>query len=175
MRPSQLSAGLRLATVLVVAAGTWIAGPPASATVAGPVPVAYRCQGLGMDLMVAAQVTVETPATVQRGTRVTAQMSLAMAANAPFGVPARAVSGTADLTLAGAWGGTIPVSGLTNPDSISAGEPVRLSGGTATVALQTPGTATFTPGDLHFTALGITASCTVSGSAPVAATTIVTP
>ncbi|WP_372412180.1 hypothetical protein [Streptomyces luteireticuli] len=129
---------------------------------------------MGIDLNLTAEVTVTAPVSVPQGGTAELSLDVFMGMNSPISVPARSVKGTAGLSLGGAQTGQMNATGLTNPDAIAGGKPVILSGGRASVRLDTPGKVTVTPGDMSFTAMGIIASCMLKGTAPAAATVEVT-
>ncbi|MFI1801163.1 hypothetical protein ACH427_27965 [Streptomyces sp. NPDC020379] len=168
---------LARSALIVCAAATAAVGislPTATARSTEAVSVDYTCTGFGSPIALIAQVTVDAPASIPRGETAPLHMTLATSMTAPLSLPANQVTGTSSLTLGGASSGTTAITGMTNPAPITAGKPIALTGGTAAAQLDTPGTTTFTPGNMSFTAMGITVNCTVNGTPPIAASTEVT-
>ncbi|MFF4224352.1 hypothetical protein ACFYZH_16010 [Streptomyces abikoensis] len=142
---------------------------------ADPVSVSYTCTGPGAPSDVQSlQVTVTAPASVPQGGTADLTVEASTQLKVPINVPAQAVTGELDLTLGGAASGTVTATGFTNPDPVPSGSGVTLTGGTASVKLDSAGTTTFSPGTAKVHVFGVTVECAVSGSAPVAASTQVT-
>ncbi len=156
----------------LASAGLGLGAPPA---LADTVSVSYACTGPGApgDLQTL-QVDVTAPASVPQGGTAELTLTATTQMTIPIDVPARAVTGELDLTLGGAASGTVTATGFTNENAIPSGSGVTLTGGTASVKLDTAGTTTFAPGNAKVHVFGVTVDCAVSGTAPVAATTEVT-
>ncbi|MGK5734009.1 hypothetical protein [Streptomyces sp. URMC 124] len=168
----RLGAAASLAAVLA-GAGTVLGAPPAAAAEA--VTVAYTCTGPGAPSGVQSLlVTVTAPATLPRGATAELSVEVTTALNVPVDVPARAATGEMAFRLGGAASGSVTAAGFTNTAAIPSGSPVTLTGGAASAQLDTAGAATFTPGTATVHVFGVTVTCEVSGTAPVAATIDVT-
>ncbi|GHC46107.1 hypothetical protein [Streptomyces cinnamoneus] len=164
-----------LAFVAALASGgTALGAPPAAA--ADAVSVDYTCTGPGApDGAQPLQVTMTAPATVPQGGTADLTVEVSTQLTVPIGVPANGVSGEMEITLGGAGSGSVTATGFTNPGRIPSGSTVTLTGGVASVQLDAAGTATFAPGNASVHVFGVTVACTVAGTAPVAASTEVTP
>ncbi|MEV5239156.1 hypothetical protein AB0K89_08580 [Streptomyces cinnamoneus] len=163
-----------LAFVAALASGTALGAPPAVA--ADAVSVDYTCTGPGApDGAQPLQVTMTAPASVPQGGTADLAVEVTTALTVPIGVPANGVTGEMEITLGGAGSGSVTATGFTNPGAIPSGSTVTLTGGVASVQLDAAGTATFAPGNASVHVFGVTVACTVSGTAPVAASTEVTP
>ncbi|MEU1374174.1 hypothetical protein ABZ442_10955 [Streptomyces triculaminicus] len=156
----------------LAAAGVGLGAPSATADT---VSVGYTCTGPGApDGVQSLQVTVTAPASVPQGGTAELALEVTTELKVPLNVPAHSVTGDMTLELGGAASGSVTATGFTNPASIPSGSTVTLTGGTASAQLDTAGTTTFTPGEAAVHVFGVTVACTVSGTAPVAATTEVT-
>ncbi|WP_414170057.1 hypothetical protein ACMATS_33620 [Streptoverticillium reticulum] len=165
--------GAALVTVLA-GAGLGLGAP--QATAADPVSVGYTCTGPGAPSGVQSlQVTMTAPASVPQGGNADLSISVVTQLTVPIDVAAGSVTGEMTVNLGGAGSGSVTATGFTNPDAIPSGSTATLTGGTATAQLTTAGTTTFAPGDAAVHVFGVTVNCTVSGDAPVAAQTDVTP
>lgn len=160
------------AVALMASAGIALTAPSA---LADTVSVGYTCTGPGAPGGVnTLQLTVTAPASVPQGATADLAVSATTQLTAPIDLPANTVSAELDLQLGGAGSGSVTASGATNPDAVPSGSTVSVSGGAASVQLTNAGSTTFTPGNIAVHVYGVTVSCTISGTAPVAATTEVT-
>ncbi|GAA0478702.1 hypothetical protein ACFQ2B_02060 [Streptomyces stramineus] len=150
-------------------------GLSAPTAVADTVSVGYTCTGPGAPGGVQPlKVSVTAPADVPRGGTADLTVEVTTSLTAPLDLSARSVTGEMRIDLGGTATGSVTATGFTNPARIPSGTPVSLTGGKASVTLDSEGTATFAPGEAAVHVFGVTVTCTVSGTAPVAATTRVT-
>ncbi|MFI9240554.1 hypothetical protein [Streptomyces sp. NPDC053079] len=157
----------------LASAGIGLGAPPAAA--ADPVSVGYTCNGPGAPEGVQSlQVTMAAPATVPQGGTADLALEVTTQLRVPISVPANSVSGEMEIAIGGAGSGSVTATGFTNADRIPSGSTVTLTGGTASARLDDAGSTTFSPGNAAVHVFGVTVNCTVSGTAPVAATTDVT-
>ncbi|MEV5376500.1 hypothetical protein [Streptomyces nondiastaticus] len=169
---SRMITGAALAAVLA-GAGTVLGAPPAAA--ADAVTVGYTCTGPGAPGGVQSLlVTVTAPAGAPQGSTADLSVEVTTALTVPIDVPARAATGEMTLELGGAATGSVTAAGFTNAATVPSGSTVTLTGGTASVGLPAAGAATVTPGTATVHVFGVTVTCQVSGTAPVAATIDVT-
>lgn len=167
----RMASSVALAAALACAGIGLGAGP----AMADPVTVGYTCTGPGAPGGVQSlQVTMTAPASVSQGGTADLALEVTTALTVPISVPANSVTGDMTIDVGGAGSGSVAATGFTNPESIPSGSTVTLTGGTASVRLDNPGTTTFAPGNAAVHVFGVTVDCTVSGTAPVAATTEVT-
>ncbi|MGW1071872.1 hypothetical protein [Streptomyces sp. NPDC002537] len=164
----RLMTGAALAAVLATA-GVGLAAPPA---LADTVAVQYTCTGPGAPSGVQSlQIAVTAPASVQQGTAADLTVDVITTLTAPIGIPAGSVSGELSIDLGGAATGSVTATGFTNPDAIPSGTPVTVTGGKVSAQLDNAGSTTFSPGSATVHVFGVTVNCSISGTAPVAATT----
>ncbi|MFF7726921.1 hypothetical protein [Streptomyces sp. NPDC008001] len=164
--------GVALAALLA-GAGTVLAAPPAAA--ADAVTVGYTCTGPGApDGVQSLLVTVTAPANAPKGSTADLSVEVTTAMTVPVDVPAGAATGELALDLGGAASGSVTATGFTSTAAIPSGSTVTLTGGAASVRLDAAGTTTLTPGEATVHVFGVTVTCAVSGTAPVAATIDVT-
>ncbi|MFC5720672.1 hypothetical protein ACFP1Z_10905 [Streptomyces gamaensis] len=169
---NRTAAATALATALACTGVVLGAQPAAADTVS----VGYTCTGPGAPSgVVSLTVTVTAPASVPQGGTADLTVSATTALTTPVNLPANSVSGEMTIALGGSASGTVTATGFTNPDPVPSGSTVAVSGGTASAQLSTAGSATFSPGNASVHVFGATVECAVSGTAPVAATTEVTP
>ncbi|RLU77442.1 hypothetical protein CTZ27_38095 [Streptomyces griseocarneus] len=160
-------AGAAVAAVLA-GAGTVLAAPPA---LADTVPVQYTCTGPGAPGGVQSlQIAVTAPDSVQQGTTVNLSVDVITTITAPIDLPAGSVSGELALDIAGADTGSVTATGFSNADTVPSGTPVSVTGGKASFQFHTAGVTTFSPGTASVHVFGVTVDCSISGTAPVAAT-----
>jgi hypothetical protein len=140
----------------------------ASPAAAGTVTASYRCMTAAGGLFsIAYRVTIDVPASANRGQTVTMNASIEQSRNYGAYLSANVYQATLDIILGGAASGTIQATGLTNPE-IQPDTPWRLTGGTARTTFNTAGDVTYRPGRIH----GGWWICELSdGSSPIAATT----
>ncbi|MEU7133594.1 hypothetical protein [Streptomyces sp. NPDC046261] len=156
----------------LASAGLGLGAPPAAAD---PVSVDYTCTGPGAPGGVQSlRVTMAAPESVPQGGTAELTVEVTTQLTVPISVPARSVTGEMEIAIGGAGSGSVTATGFTNPGSIPSGSTVTLTGGTASARLDTAGSTTFSPGNAAVHVFGVTVNCTVSGTAPVAATTDVT-
>ncbi|MEV5506765.1 hypothetical protein [Streptomyces orinoci] len=160
------------AAALLAAAGIGLATPSAVAGGTDTVSVSYTCTGPGApsgDNPI--QLTVTAPASVPQGGSANLTVSATTQMTAPIDLPANTVTAEMNLAIGGANSGSVQVTGATNDSAVASGSTVAVTGGTASVELDSAGTTTFTPGDIAVHVFGVTVNCSVSGDAPVAAST----
>ncbi|MEU5421714.1 hypothetical protein ACFY1P_34445 [Streptomyces sp. NPDC001407] len=166
-RPRSI-AGVAMAAVLA-GVGVGLAAPPA---LADTVAVQYTCTGPGAPSGVQSlSIAVTAPASVEQGGTADLTVDVITTLTAPIDIPAGSVSGELKLDLGGAATGSATATGFTNSDTIPSGTPVTVTGGKASARLDNAGATTFSPGDATVHVFGVTVACSVSGTAPVAATT----
>ncbi|MEU3751364.1 hypothetical protein AB0H17_01170 [Streptomyces olivoreticuli] len=155
--------------VVLAGVGVGLAAPPA---LADTVAVQYTCTGPGAPSGVQSlSIAVTAPASVQQGGTADLTVDVITTLTAPIDLPAGSVSGELTLDLGGVATGSVTATGFGNADTIPSGTPVTVTGGKASAQLDSAGSATFSPGAATVHVFGITVACSISGTAPVAATT----
>jgi hypothetical protein len=162
------SAGTVIATVigLSLAGGGVASAAPAHSGSGGTISATYDC--------VANDTTLTFVVGVRAHARVGQTITLRVRGdlgphNEGAELPADNLNATLALTVSGAQSGTVDATGITNKKAIPLGQEILVSGGRAQVTLTTPGTVSFSLGTFSGTAEGTSQTCTVVGSAPVAA------
>lgn len=155
-----------LAFATTAAAGLLLAAT-ASPALADTVQVTYLCGTPGSVTVEPIDVTITAPATAVVGETVTLEVSTLRVNTLPFDVPAGATQVDMAIDLGGASAGSVTATGLSNV-ATPANERIQMVGGTAQLTLDSAGDVTLTPGGME--SVIDDGTCTVDGTAPVAAT-----
>ena len=88
-------------------------------------------------------------------------------------LPADGLQAQLQLGVSGSQTGTVTATGITNTQPIALGDEILVSQGYTTLTLTSPGVVEFSLGTFSGSALGSSQTCTVVGTPPVAAITVV--